>query len=230
MSQAIALSHVSSLAPTDLGGCVMDLDPDVAFLLDGASKVQQLTDLSGAGNHATQGTAGSRPAFNITPLNGRRTVNFAGAQVLSHSLTLTAGTFAFVARQGGGPVTYQCLAHFGAGGIPGTYIYGWNSAAKWGGYFNADVNAATGLASWTVCCMVVRAPNDVDLWTNGVKLNVTAGVSYYSSGARGVGADDASQYFAGDLARLIAYSAPKTDADVQRLCRALGRRYGLAVA
>lgn len=52
-----------AFSPLNVAGIQFWVRADTV-LLDGSNNVQQATDLSGNGNHFTQGTAGSRPAWN----------------------------------------------------------------------------------------------------------------------------------------------------------------------
>lgn len=53
--------------PRDAGAnCILSTRSPGGVILDGSNNVQQLTDFSGRGNHATQTTAGSRPSWDST--------------------------------------------------------------------------------------------------------------------------------------------------------------------
>lgn len=73
--------------PTQLAGCVLWLTP--SSLVNSSGAVSQWTDLSGAGNNLTQGTAGKRPTYNAS--GGPN--NYAFAQGVKASNSALQATF-----------------------------------------------------------------------------------------------------------------------------------------
>lgn len=62
--------------PTDIGSCLFWLAADQGISLDGSNKVQQWNDISGNNKHFTQATAGSRPGYGASLVNGKPALVF----------------------------------------------------------------------------------------------------------------------------------------------------------
>jgi hypothetical protein len=75
--------------PTDIAGCVLWLPPDIAYFYTDSAGTAEVTsngdpvgrweDASGVGNNATQGTAGSRPAYTANVQNSLPMMLFDGS-------------------------------------------------------------------------------------------------------------------------------------------------------
>ena len=80
----------------------LDASDGSTIVSDGSGNIQQWSDKSGSGNHATQPTAGERPTLASTALNGKPAVRFDGSDdglVIADSLSLGRPYTVFIVDQ-----------------------------------------------------------------------------------------------------------------------------------
>ena len=80
----------------------LDASDGSTIVSDGTGAIQQWSDKSGSGNHATQPTAGERPVLNSGALNGKPAVRFDGSDdgmVIADSLSLGRPYTVFIVDQ-----------------------------------------------------------------------------------------------------------------------------------
>lgn len=88
----------SGFVPTDISGCTRWLDPtnEASFSYSSGTLVSQWNDLSGAGNHVSQGTVASQPSRSAT-INGVAALSFSDvSHKLSGTNPITTGMVAYV--------------------------------------------------------------------------------------------------------------------------------------
>lgn len=85
-------------------------------------------------------------------------------------------------------LAYRMIASFGASGGPHLYSC-LGPDPEWGGYYGANVKASSSLTSIKVAATIVRAPNDVDFYTNDDLVTRTNGAAYDGSAGNFIGSE-----------------------------------------
>lgn len=79
-------------------------------------------------------------------------------------------------------VGWQGIIGYGGNTGQGPMVYSRvNSTTNWGAYFDATLLSTQNNQVFKVLSAVVRAPNDVDLVTDGLVVNHTSGTGYYTT-------------------------------------------------
>lgn len=217
----------------------------ISGLVDG-DPVTTWADLSGQGNHATQGTGAAKPLYKVGIANGRPGVLFDG---VDDFMSLTAG--AATAMLTGDHTVFAVVkwVTFGSDGRIVTVANGtastrfslrhltgpvWNLAWTTGAAgFNASFSAGD-IPSAIVPQVVECVQSGANI--SGL-LNGTTGVSNTNAGteaaaAQSMGANGSGAASFGNLylMEFITYSAGLSAADRARVRRYLGARWGVAVS
>jgi hypothetical protein len=188
-------------------------------------------DLSGNGNHATQGTANNRPIISPDLRNGRNVLRFdglSGSDADFLQLTATAVQTVFAV----------CFVNTAAGNL--SSIIGNSSgspdirrdsnttpSSRWRG-----LGAETNLDDFT-------NPSGSQFRVNGVSTSSVAEQTWHMLTAiRGTGTAQINQIarslfsarsFGGDIAEFVCYDRALTDSERDRVERALGKKWGLTI-
>lgn len=159
-------------------------------------------ELSASGVIATQADPDKQPV--LVFVDGVPCLEFDGVDdFLSHGVGAAAAASLFGVARHDGAITYRCL--FGLGSPSGPSMYARLSSSSWGAYMNTDVVSEAGAAVFAVMAEIVRAPNDIDLYTNNFTVTKTNGVSYYAIGSLiGAEAPGSSGLMAGPVCAVMA--------------------------
>lgn len=211
-----------------LGGCVLWLSANHGVTL-ASGAVSQWSDLSGAGNHATQATVNDRPTVAASALNGQPAILFSGSatKALTHPLRLEPPcTVAFVA-QTDATSDYHGIACFGLdlGGVC-FFATTASNGNQWGLYANADAVSGASINTFKRGIAIVRAYNDVDFRTNGSSVTAATGVSGYVA-ASTIGNTWGGASLEGRVATILGFNRALTVAEALRLEAYWGAQYAL---
>ena len=119
------LSILPSATPNQLPSCLFYFEADQGVTLDGSNKVSQWNDLSGNGSHLTQSTAGLRPGYTSSSVNGLPSVNLVAGSgnVMTATTNLFSAqphTLVVVAKSSTTqPATFCGIVALGSGGAGG---------------------------------------------------------------------------------------------------------------
>lgn len=222
-------------------GCKLWLDASQLGLADGA-QVSQWTDLSGSGNHMTQGTAAQRPVLKKGIINGRDVVRFDGIDDYLNKDSANADTniTLFVVVKVPNPAIAANHGLFASNNVSSSarsWNMGLNGASQWNvsarkadntGSNNLVMGAADGNA--TLLTVVVNA----GVWRaykNGVDSGNTlvdppnARMNHYRLG----GNLSLASFFAMDIAELALWHRGLLDSERARIRNSWGRKYAIAV-
>ena len=97
--------------PTDIGGCVFWVRPDLGVTKDGSNLISLWADQSGNGNNVAQGTAAMKPTWVDNQLNGYPVISFAANHVLEglNFLNGSAGAIFVVGRVESGTINNSVM-------------------------------------------------------------------------------------------------------------------------
>jgi len=131
------LSIPAVATPNQIASCLFYFEADQGVTLDGSNKVSQWNDLSGNGSHFTQSTAGLRPGYTLSSINGLPSVNLVAGSgnVMNATTTLFAAqphTLVVVAKSSSTqPLAHSGIVALGSGGAGGnTTSIGTDNARK----------------------------------------------------------------------------------------------------
>lgn len=118
------ISAPAVFSPADVDGYFFHIDPSVSasITLDGSSKVQQIADLSGNLNHATQSTSGNRGVVQAAALNSMDVLFMASGK----SITIPPEVLA-ACNTGEKQLTFFCLLKYTG---TGTYVVTFDTATR----------------------------------------------------------------------------------------------------
>jgi hypothetical protein len=179
------------------------------------SVCESLTDLSASANHASQGTAAQRPLVRAN--SGRRILRSDGVNDslrLAQNVSITVGSIVFVGNKISG-TSYRTGVS-----LARMFLATSLSAGEWGGYADADiVSGATLDATPKHLTQVVRAANDIDLYTNAAsKVTRTNGTGFPSRGASDLlGQGVSTQITNSDFYEALIFDRALTEAEVIQL-------------
>lgn len=239
----------SPFTPRSLSGLKLWLPADrISGLVDG-DPVATWGDLSGQGNHATQGTGAAKPLFKTNIANGRPGVLGDG---VDDFLTLAAGactalmagdrTIFLVTKwvthganrrvislsnAGGG--TRCAISEDGAGaGAAWAFVYSTGAAAR---TITAVIGAVPSANTTQISEAVQSGVNYTGL-TNGTQVGTAADASVEAAGVGTLfaGAGGTNNFGNLYLMEVVAYSAALSAADRARVRRYLGAKYSVAVS
>lgn len=234
-------------SPSDIAGLRLWLKADAGAYTDAGvtlatngQTVQQWNDQSGNGNHATQGTAGSRPTYVTAIVNSLPVTRFDGFSVDYFDLPnlmsgATAGT-AFAALKinldppGAEARTGPPLGNWGSN--PVANHHPWTDGNIYDEFGSTDRKTAGNptptLSSWHQYGVLSAASN----WrcrVNGALLfSTTANVVGWSASPKiGRSISGPSYYLDGDIAEVIVYGTALSDADRLSVEGYLSSKYAL---
>lgn len=226
--------------PSDLSGLQAWWKADSLALTDGAA-VASWSDSSGNSRSAAQGTAGARPVYKTSILNGKPVVRFDG---VDDNLPFTASSLtsvtAFVVCAPSGGTAYN--GPLGWGGLPPNHGFALVSAdgspATWRPHIVAyassglePLNKTTASASVAkpVASKIYTYTSDqaaASIRTNGVDpgvVNVTSGFTQHAAIGYGYG------FFGGDIAEIAVYNRILTVPERVLVESYLATKYGLTL-
>lgn len=202
-------------------------------------------DKSGYGKNAEQATAGNRPTYQASSLNGRGTIRFAGATTLQYLDTPafefgTSNRTVFVVLQNTGPAS-------GAASIPHWFfpktgngtnslsLVGWISASNQGAGDTFSITPAKN-QYLLVGYRLGTSAGVQQLYTNGTlgaSLTKSIGGTSYANAMSGyrigylVNDPFAPYQFDGNIAEMLIFNATLTDSQLQLVEGYLAQKWGL---
>lgn len=252
------LLHPSQLIPGRHRGVLLNFDPNrITGVADGGA-VATVSDFSGNGYNATQGTGTKQAAWTRNGRNGRAVLTFDGGDeyfLSGNGLNLfrnaNARTIVLVmqATAPGSDATplFATTAASGSGRLVYQRESGGAGTLRIGGR-RLDADAATQFATggagtvvagaWTIDTAVFDwASSDLYLYQNGAQ--IASNTSFQTAGATSdtasavivIGSQNGGAYINGQIARVLVYDHVPTAHVLTRLHRTLGRReYAIGVA
>ena len=244
MSGRLLRPRATGFNPRSISGLAAWWDAsDAASITTVSGAVSQWNDKSGNSVHATQTTANNRPVNNSQTLNGRAVMTFDGSNdIMSFTGTARTDETQFVVVRNnmlaGVVSTQQILGDASSG-------FGLIAVIKNEGSLNNDLLAYCGGFSIgttaaryqfpannpfgpAVVSAIRSSASGGILRTDGVqRATCTTSNSYALARIGGVGA---SYPLNGYIAEIVIYSRALSVADVQRVERYLGTKWGLTVA
>ena len=205
-------SGTMGTAPGSVSDLVLWLDADDgATITDTGSDgdVDQWSDKSGQGNHASETTSGSQPSIDAGGINGRTAIGFDGSNdglnVADDATLNTGGPYSgktlMMAFRTGDDVTGRQVLYEQGGGTRGInfyilngelYLNGWNLAETvWGPSFaKAAVTANT---TYVATFVHDQTAGTVEGFIDGVSIGSVSGVSFLNSHSQNIGVGAARQ-------------------------------------
>ena len=234
-------------------GLWLDASADSSLTFN-ATTVSEWRDLSGNGRHMEQGTAVAQPIATTRTQNGRRVLDFQGAQfMLGNSASLNAlrdkpGGTGFIVCKLDGAALQQALffAAISGSNALARYLMDNNPASSsWrvGGrrldsdsFGSVTLNASVDTNSNVLTGVLDCANSDAFLYENGSLLGsntsfqTDGNTSDTDSGAVSIGAAaGGSAFLNGFIGEVILYQRALSDAERQRVERYLGVKWGITV-
>jgi hypothetical protein len=219
---------------------------DAATVTTVSGAVSQWNDKSGNARHATQGTAGSRPSYNSSGLNGKGLLTFDGT---NDQLTYAAGADPFTIIAVASTSTNEiyrsivgAIKTSGSGNVDAFYLQGGSPARTatfsrstlvdgvGGGDFLSTAGVFTSGAHFIFAGR--HDGSTITSWLNGTQGTVDT----TASTPRGVGtgvvgaayyADTIVDFWPGTIAELIICPTSQTNLNVQKLEGYLAWKWGL---
>jgi hypothetical protein len=172
-------------------------------------------ELTGSGAIAVQADPDKQPILEF--VNGVPALYFDGIDdCMSHGLGSNVPASIFSVARHTASLAYRMIAGFGTAGAPGgPHMYSClGPDPEWGGFYGANVKASTSLNVFKFAGEVVRAPNDVDFYTNEAMVNRVNGTSYDASNGQFIGSEagGGAAFHIGYIGAILA--GPATDYDV----------------
>lgn len=234
LSFAFALGFVgtSSLIALPSPGLKLWLDASdgTTIIVDGSGNVQQWSDKSGLGNHATQATAANRPVVNATALGGQPAVRFDGVNdglSIADGLVVARPYTVFIVDQYSGATQGRTLQSRDAGV---NWLIG-----KWAGnnahYANPFVHVAG--PGTTTIGEGIGYTNSSDYILNGNHVSTGGnGSGVTSPGHLGLGSSGTfpAEQSTADVAEIIVYDRTLTLTERREVGTYLQSKYGIAGA
>lgn len=169
-------------APTNITGAVLWLDASQLGLTNDAP-VSLWTDLSGAGNNATQSTAGLRPTLQTNGINGLPSVRFGTTNWLFNASMTNAQplTLFAVARQTGGGAGFRTMLD-GVASSPRLLLWYIVGSSKWGVFGGTATvsQSSTSSTNWAIVTAVADGSSSrfrINSATEGTGNAGTQGIS-----------------------------------------------------
>lgn len=212
-----------------------------------ADTVQQWNDLSGKGNNAAQATSGKRPEYKVSIFNGRPVLRFlianaTGLQVgangdfASQAFTVSAVfdknvvavNQAILSKGDGSSAagsTWELMAENGT------------SQTAFNTFTTTTANNAGALYAVTGSLEIVTGTNDSaftrNIYKNGAFQGTATDSGAINAGAVplgiGMAGDGTPLFFTGDIAEIVYYNRVLSGAELSRLHRYLGLKYGVTI-
>lgn len=216
--------------PTQIGDLSLWLAADYISGLADAASVSQWNDLSGNGNHVSQGTGANQPAYKVAIVNGKPVVRFNGtSHYLSGSLTTTQPATVFVVGSQTATTTHaRFIDSIGAGrqilnlavttGRANIYAgISLDGAVDRSGAFHILNGIFNGASSY--------------FYIDGTTADIGPADAGAGAGAVTllVGFDNGTAYLTGDVAEIIYYARLLSAGEKSQVDAYLGSKYGITV-
>lgn len=228
--------------PNQISSCLFYYEADQGVTLDGSNKVSQWNDLSGNGSHLTQSTAGLRPGYTLSSINGLPSVNLVAGSgnVMNATTTLFAAqphTLVVVAKSSSTqPLAYSGIVALGSGAGGGnTSSIGTDNTRKlWFG--GAGDGTPTYFVPTTGTTYILVKTTDGRLTAGNIN-NVSQGVvkqlvTFVPSpltaalfGQYSVGTDSGNW----NVVSVAAFTRELTPAEINSLCTYYNTKYALGL-
>lgn len=229
--QPVAVPASPAPLPVSAGARLwLDASEAATIVPDGSGNVQMWIDKSGAGNHATQPTAGERPVLNPTAMNGQPAVRFDNAnnEGLSVADTLSLGRpyTVFTVDQYYGAEQRRTLQSRDGGFNWLTGKWGGRNAYYAGGFVNdPDANWA-GTGNVAIGDAVGNATSS-RYWINGIDRTTNAGPTG-SPGHLGLGSEGTyNEQSQADVAEVIVFDRALSHYERSQVGLYLREKYGV---
>ena len=244
MNNRLLRPRASGFNPRAIANLALWLDASDPSTITVSTGVSEWRDKSGNGRNFTQGIGNNQPTVRTNGQNSRNTLEFDGS---NDTLTGPAGfslgdthTVVAVVR----PDTRKIQGIL-SGSVNGGLIYGDGSASFSGSKFAAfgvaravygGGSITTGVFQvFSAVCSGSTLPTNLSMFTNGTggaATVETAGTAPTASitAEMNVGRGAASQFWDGDMAELLIWSRALNASERSNVERALGRKWGIAVA
>lgn len=219
------------------------------WLSDTGSDPAQWDDLSGNGRHATQATAGLRPAIVTGAINGRQVRRCNGSvsgHVMQTAYVLPSNhTAFFVAKRGTqqndtSSILRPVLESASSSTNDGLRSYGTQRGTLENleaGIENTRVTTVSGnwLTSETIVATFLLSGTILTSYKNGglygsVTMSPLASHAVYVGGTARTDTGGSARRFAGDIAEILVFATALAAGDRQNVERYLGAKYGISVA
>ena len=212
--------------PLHIPDCVLWLEADRGVTVDGSTNVSAWADQSGSGYHFAQTDPAKRPAYSVSVVGGKPTVDF-------------VATYSSLAHDGWAQTQYSTLiavvqCEYTSDRVlltrapSTTYFFGFTGtrSPSMGG-----VTPGPSVSGFNVLALIKDgASSGKVVLNNGSPSNVSANFGY-SQTWQYVGGNPGYDLSLGQgIAALVLYSRALTTAEIQRLSRAYGTKYGITVA
>lgn len=202
----------------------MWLKADSLSLSDG-DPVGTWADSSGNANNATQSTSAQKPTYKATILNSLPVVRFDGTDDnLNLATNITDGTVTiFIVANKLNTGSYKDILV-----LSNIAVYADLNNGNFGCYSGGDIDYGSGIGSThKLLYAKYNAYNDVDLGINGSFVNKTTGVSGDARVASAISSAAGSQQLQGDIAEIIVYDSPLSNANRDSVHEYLRSKYAL---
>jgi hypothetical protein len=229
-------SYYASQLPKRFAGLTLWLRADYGAYFSGivaedGDAITSWRDSSNANNHCTQSTQSKSPTLEEAVKNGKPVMRFDGVDDhMTHTASLpqqAQTAIAVLKRASGGLADFQTLVRLRS--IP--IFARLQTSENWGTHMGIELVSSFNLTNvWKVVTTVIRAYNDVSLWTNETIETFTTGTSFTNSNDRSIGAIPGAgedQYFKGDLAELAVYNRALSNVEVLTLVRYFNTKYAI---
>lgn len=236
------LGETASATPNQLPSCLFYFEADQGVTLDVSNKVSQWNDLSGNGSHLTQSTAGLRPGYTASSINGLPSVNLtAGSGNVMNATTNLIGaqphTLVVVAKSSSTqPAAFSGVLALGsgAGGGNTSSIGADNTRKLWFG--GAGDGTPTYFVPTTGTTYILVKTTDGRLTAGNIN-NVSQGVvkqliTFVPSpltaalfGQYSVGTDSGNW----NVVSVAAFTRELTPAEINSLCTYYNTKYALGL-
>lgn len=244
MSPKLLRPRATGFNPKSISGLALWLDASDSTSYTASTGVSEWRDKSGNARNFSQSTGNNQPAVTANAQNGKTAFTFDGSNdSLSGpvSLSLTSTHSIFVVLR---PAVRK-IASFIAGATSTELVYGDGSSSFSGTKFAAFgvARAVYGGGTITtgvyqvvsVVCSGSTLPSDLSMWTNGsggIVSVATAGTAPTAAltSPLTVGTSVANQFWDGSIGEILIYSRKLSDTERVIVERALGKKWGIAVA
>ena len=249
MSSAQALLRPVRFSPRSISGLKLWLEADRITGLNDSDPVGTWSDLSGNGNHATQGTAAAKPLYKMGILNGRPVVRYDGTDDvmalsgvgLNIARNVVGLTMFFVwipnSVAGGGD---KSLVQFETNAGANRAVIQRSAAALLVGGRRLDADSFESAAGGTVSVGVPTITSATFDYANVLATIFKDGVQvaqdnpFQTAGSTSDTASTAARIGAAgpnlDAAVALVYNRALASSERKKIERYLGRKYGIAVS
>lgn len=223
------LAPMGGWTPLSVPGLAVWLDADQLTGLSDDDPIATWNDVSGGGNDVTQGVAGSRPAYKVNVRNGRPVARFDGSDWMSGAFGAALSQpfhVIAVARSSAAPnIQYILDSDDGVNRMAMCYNAGpymiFAGAALLGGASDTNWNIWTARYNGLTSSLRI---NGTGISAGNAGVHNADGLTIGSRWDQFGGA-----HWIGDIAEVLIYDTPLSDANLARVERYLSRKYAIAV-